>query len=181
MAIPAGTYRFGPDNSTLSVRTGRTGAAAKAGHNLLFHVTLGGHARGRRRPESRAERRRRIAAADRGHRRPAVARRRRHADIAKTIDNEVLERQAIAFRSTQVAVAPTATGCGEGELTLRGTTGPLGFDVVAAGDGTLSAVATVKQTEWKIKPYSALFGALKVVDEVEVSLDAAAASPLSRV
>ena len=32
--------------------------------------------------------------------------------------------------------------------------------------------ATVTQTAWKIKPYSALFGALKVVDEVEVALDA---------
>ena len=39
MSIPPGTYRFGPDNGTLSVRTERTGAAAKAGHNLLLHVT----------------------------------------------------------------------------------------------------------------------------------------------
>ena len=39
MAIPAGTYRLGPENGTLSVRTGRTGAAAKAGHDLLIHVT----------------------------------------------------------------------------------------------------------------------------------------------
>ena len=39
MPIPPGTHRFGPGNATLSVRTGRTGAAAKAGHNLLIHVT----------------------------------------------------------------------------------------------------------------------------------------------
>ena len=32
-------YRLGPGNGTLSVRTGRTGAAAKAGHDLLIHVT----------------------------------------------------------------------------------------------------------------------------------------------
>jgi hypothetical protein len=30
----------------------------------------------------------------------------------------------------------------------------------------------IKQTDWGMKPYSTLFGALKVVDEVEVSLDA---------
>ncbi len=30
---------MGPENGTLSVRTGRTGAAAKAGHDLLIHVT----------------------------------------------------------------------------------------------------------------------------------------------
>src|SRR5687768_14767331 len=39
MPIPAGTHRLGPENGTLSVRTARTGAAAKAGHNLLIDVT----------------------------------------------------------------------------------------------------------------------------------------------
>jgi hypothetical protein len=39
MALPPGTYTLGPDDGTLSVRTGRTGAAAMAGHNLLIHVT----------------------------------------------------------------------------------------------------------------------------------------------
>ncbi|HVI18921.1 MAG TPA: hypothetical protein VM712_11120 [Gaiellales bacterium] len=39
MAFPAGRYALGPDDGTLSVRTQRTGAAAMAGHDLLFHVT----------------------------------------------------------------------------------------------------------------------------------------------
>ena len=39
MPLAAGTYTFGPENATLSVRTGRTGAAAKAGHDLLLQVT----------------------------------------------------------------------------------------------------------------------------------------------
>ena len=39
MSLQTGTYRLGPDDGTLSVRTGRTGAAAKAGHDLLIHVT----------------------------------------------------------------------------------------------------------------------------------------------
>jgi hypothetical protein len=36
----------------------------------------------------------------------------------------------------------------------------------------------IRQTEWGIKPYSTLFGALKVADEVavEVSLDASGAA-----
>ena len=38
MSLPAGTHTLGPENGTLSVRTGRTGAAAKAGHDLLIHV-----------------------------------------------------------------------------------------------------------------------------------------------
>ena len=60
----------------------------------------------------------------------------------------------------------------EGDLTLHGTTRPLGFDVAMTGDGTLGATAVIKQTDWGMKPYSTLFGALKVVDEVEVSIDA---------
>src|SRR3954453_14263706 len=39
MAIQVGTHKLGPQDGTLSVRTGRTGAAAKAGHDLLIHVT----------------------------------------------------------------------------------------------------------------------------------------------
>ena len=32
--------------------------------------------------------------------------------------------------------------------------------------------ARIKQTDWGIKPFSALFGTLKVADEVEVGIDA---------
>ena len=39
MSLETGTHRLGPDNATLSVRTARAGAAAKAGHDLLIHVT----------------------------------------------------------------------------------------------------------------------------------------------
>ncbi len=39
MTIPAGTYTLGPEQATLTVRTGKSGAAAKAGHNLLIEVT----------------------------------------------------------------------------------------------------------------------------------------------
>src|SRR4030095_15507017 len=38
MSLPAGTHTLGPEHGTLAVRTGRTGAAAKAGHDLLLHV-----------------------------------------------------------------------------------------------------------------------------------------------
>ncbi len=35
----------------------------------------------------------------------------------------------------------------------------------------LSGTAVVTQSDWGMKPYSALFGALKVKDEVEVVLE----------
>ena len=41
---------------------------------------------------------------------------------------------------------------------------------------SLTGSATVKQSDWGLKPYSALFGALKVADEVTVTVDANLAS-----
>jgi len=40
VSFQAGRYRLGPENATLSVRTERAGAAAKAGHDLLIHVNV---------------------------------------------------------------------------------------------------------------------------------------------
>jgi polyisoprenoid-binding protein YceI len=177
VSIQAGTYRLGPDNSTLSVRTGRTGAAAMAGHNLLFHVTsweatlVVGDA-------SAVE-----LNADGGSLRVIEGTGGMQSlgeddkiDIQKTIDDDVLKRQTVTFRSTQVQPSDGGNGLTvAGDLTLLGTTRPLTFDVAATEDGKLSAVAVIKQTDWRIKPYSALFGALKVVDDVEVSIDASPA------
>ena len=83
----------------------------------------------------------------------------------------MLKGELISFESRSVR----ADGDGlrvEGDLTLHGTTRPLGFDVRMTRDGTLGATAVIKQTDWGMKPYSTLFGALKVADEVAVSIDA---------
>jgi polyisoprenoid-binding protein YceI len=40
-----------------------------------------------------------------------------------------------------------------------------------AEDGRFSGEATIKQSDWGMKPYSALFGTLKVADEVRVAID----------
>ena len=38
----------------------------------------------------------------------------------------------------------------------------------AGGDGSVSGTVSVTQSEWGIKPYRGLMGALKVRDDVEV-------------
>jgi polyisoprenoid-binding protein YceI len=165
-------YELGPDNGTLAVRTGRTGTVAKAGHDLLIHVTKwrGTLATG---DDARVE-----LDAD------ATSLKVREgsggmmalgdddlANIEQTIDDDVLKRQDISFRSTRVE--ETADGLSvTGELTVRGTTRPIAFELALA-DGRVHGTAVVKQTEWGMKPYTALFGALKVADEVRVELDAA--------
>ena len=176
MSIPAGTYSLGPDNSTLSIRTGRTGAAAKAGHNLLLRVTSweGSFVAGDDGDGARIE-----LSADGGSLQVLEGTGGLQAltdddkaDIEKTIDDEVLKKQGVSFRSTSVQVLPDGGLGVQGDLTLMGKTHPLAFDVALDGDTTLRTTAVVKQTDWGMKPYSALFGALKVVDEVEISIEA---------
>lgn len=177
MPLQPGTHTFGPENGTLAVKTGRTGAAAKAGHDLLIHVTawqatleLG---------EDPAQATIVLAA-------KAASLRVREgtggiqalgdddkAEIEQTIHDEVLKGQGIAFRST--TVQPAADGSRlsvHGELTLAGTACPIAFDLEVGADGRLSGGTVVKQTDWGITPYSTLFGALKVADEVEIAIDA---------
>jgi polyisoprenoid-binding protein YceI len=172
--LPAGSYRLGPDNATLSVHTARAGAAAKAGHDLVIHVT-----------DWEAD----LLVADD----PAQSTMTLSADasslrvvegtggiqalgdddvtsIHKTIDDEVLRHQGIAFRSTTVE-ADGDTLRARGELTIGDSARPVEFDLVSTDAKELRASAVVVQSEFGIKPYSALFGALKVKDEVRVELD----------
>jgi polyisoprenoid-binding protein YceI len=174
--MQAGTYRLGPDDGTLSVRTGRTGAAAKAGHDLVIHVTsweatlhVGDHPADTTIELDADATSLRVREGTGGMQSLGDDDK---ANIQTTIDDEVLKRQAISFRSTQVASAGDGALSVRGELTLGSTTRPTAFDLTVGDDGTLSAVAVVKQTDWGMKPYSALFGALKVADEVKVDLEA---------
>jgi polyisoprenoid-binding protein YceI len=171
VSIDPGTYTLGPDDGTLAVRTGRTGAAAKAGHDLLIEVTaweatvaVGETSSVELTADPRSLR---VRAGSGGMQALGDD---DMANIEKTIDDDVLEGRAIAFRSTTVKAADGKLDV-EGELTLADTTRPVAF-AVTVDDGRLSAVAVVKQTDFGIKPYSTLFGALKVVDEVTVQLDA---------
>jgi polyisoprenoid-binding protein YceI len=171
-----GVHRLGPHNATLLVRTGRSGAAAKAGHDLVMHVTAW---------EAELELADDAAATSIQLAADGSSLRVQHghggmqalgdddkASIHQSIDEDVLKREDVSFRSTQVT---SADGGGRlsvrGDLTIVGRTQPIAFDLTVADDGTLSAIAVVTQTAWGLKPYSILFGALKVADEVEIELD----------
>jgi superoxide dismutase, Fe-Mn family len=177
MALPPGTHRLGPSDGTLSVRTGRTGAAAKAGHDLLIHVTAW---------QGTVEVGSEIAIAleaDAGSLRVIEGTGGMQAlgaddkaNIQQTIDEEILKRQDIAFRSTAVRAAADGSRISvQGELTLVGNACPIAFDLTVDADGTFSGGVVVKQTDWGITPYSTLFGALKVADEVEVVFESGGA------
>ncbi len=179
MATQQGTQLLGPDNATLTVHTGRTGAAAKAGHDLTIEVTSWQASLATADdPGSMSIE----MTVDGGSLRVLEGRGGMQklgdddkVDIAKTIDEDVLKGEQITFRSTSAAPAEEGTGLHvEGDLSLHGATHPLAVDVVLNGDGSLSAEAVIKQTDWGMKPYSTLYGALKVADDVRIKLEAKA-------
>ena len=98
---------LGPGDGTLSVRTKRTGAAAKAGHNLLLHVTSweARLALGSDPADTSVE-----LDVDAGSLRVLEGTGGMQAlgdddkaNIEQTIDHEVLKRKAITFRSSERA------------------------------------------------------------------------------
>ena len=177
MPLPAGTHRLGPENGTLSVRTGRIGAAAMAGHDLLLEVTaweatleVGEGAAETSLVLEADGASLRVLEGTGGMQELGPDDR---AGIEQTIDDEILKRGMVTFRSTEVETAGDGSRLRvRGELTLAGTTAPLSFLLAVAADGSLSGSAVVTQSTWGITPFSTLFGALKVADEVEVAVDA---------
>jgi polyisoprenoid-binding protein YceI len=174
--ISAGSYTLGPEDAALTVRTGKGGAAAKAGHNLVIEVTSWSAA---------------LVVADDPEQSSltlnADARSLKVRDghggmqalgdddkdgIGKTIDEEVLKGGSIQFRSSSVTPSPNGGPIAvSGELELLGRSAPLSFELQADDGGHIVGSATLKQTAHGIKPYSALFGTLKVLDEVVITVD----------
>jgi hypothetical protein len=173
VAIPPATHTFGPHNAELLVHTTRTGAAAKAGHDLVIEI---GSWSGRLEladPHSSV-----TLDADGGSLRVrdgtggvTALGDEEKTGISKTIDDEVLKRTAIEFRSS------TVEGDGDrlrvhGDLVMLGKTIPTEVELIFNGDGRMTGSATVRQTDLGMKPYSILFGTLKVSDEVLITIEA---------
>jgi polyisoprenoid-binding protein YceI len=163
-------HTLGPEDGILVVRTSRTGAVAKAGHDLVIHVTEWSAALDTDAPSLTLDVDATSLRVREGTGGIKPLDEDDHANIETTIDDEVLLRRDIIFRSTRVEPADGGLKV-EGDLTLVGQTRPIAFDLTLAG-GRVTGTAVVKQTAWGMKPYTALFGALKVADDVRVEIDA---------
>jgi hypothetical protein len=179
VTLPAGRYRFGPDNSRLIVKTYREGVAAKVGHDLVIEVEqwdasleLSGDSSIL---ELHADPRSLVPRDGVGGVKPLTDRDR--DEIRQNIEEKILGAQSISFRSNGVGVAQSSGGLSaSGELTIQGRTRPSSFELHLASDGTISASAVVVQSEWGIRPYRGLMGALRVRDAVEIVFEGTPAS-----
>ena len=170
---------IGSDPTTRRSRCGpeRAGAAAKAGHDLVIHVTsweaelvVGDDPAGTSMELSADATSLRVIEGTGGMQ--ALGDDDDLANIHQTIDDEVLKRQDIRFRSTRVQTEPDGSrNPRRGRPDARRQHPADRVRPRRRRRRELSATAVVTQSAWGMKPYSALFGALKVKDEVEVVLE----------
>jgi hypothetical protein len=166
MSIPAGTHSIGPSNGSLKVKTGKEGAAAKMGHDLVIGVNSweatveGGdspsitltadpssleviNGSGGAKP---------LSDKDKG-------------DIKKSVDKKILGSSQIKFTSNEITDSSA-----KGDLSIAGKSSSVNVPLSVSGD-TISGSLTLSQSEFGIKQFSAMMGALKVKDQVTVEFE----------
>ena len=175
------SFDIGPDNGRLLVRTHREGLGARAGHDLVIEATrwtgqvrIDATAPPRGRVDVRVDARGLEVREGHGGARPLTDSDR--LEIKGNIEGKVLhvDRAAeLSFTAERVAVEDQHARL-TGDLTIGGQTRPadLDVDLEPAADGLHARGAVqVRQTDFGIKPYSALLGMLRVADDVEVDFD----------
>ncbi|WP_433333186.1 YceI family protein [Spirillospora sp. CA-294931] len=174
MTLTEGTFELGPEKGQILVRTGRSGFGRRAGHDLTLEAAgWSGTAVVAGAAGSSVEVTVRVGELKvregTGGVLPLSAQDR--DEITKNL-RTVLKADAhpeITFRSTGVAGTADAFTV-EGDLTIAGRTERVTLRA-SSREGRVRGSAIVRQTRWGIKPYSAFFGALKLADDVEVSVD----------
>lgn len=172
MSLQAGSHEIGPSNGSLKIKTGREGAAAKAGHDLVLEpsswsgtIEIGDspsvsltadpgsieiiQGTGGAKP---------LSDKDKG-------------DIKKGMTEKVLGSSQISFTSSSVEVGDNSLKV-DGDLSIAGQSNSVSAPLSVGADGTVSGTITLSQSDYGIKQYKALMGALKVKDSVQVLIEA---------
>jgi polyisoprenoid-binding protein YceI len=170
MAANGGRHHIGPESGRLTLRTYRSGLAAQAGHDLTIDVTRWSGQVDSDRLDATIDLTSLAIREGRGGIKPLTDRDRR--DIAGQAGKSLDTGRYPEASFSATGFAPDATGGGaiDGTLTLHGQSRPLRLTVTRTGDGQYQATASVVQSQFGIKPYSGMFGALKLRDEVELEV-----------
>ena len=175
MAPSTGTYEIGPNNASLKVRTTKAGLGARLAHDLTLEakawsgsITFDEADLAGSSVEVTVAATSLAVVDSAGGVKPLSDGDRR--EIARNINEKALltdKYPHITFRSTSIN-GQSGTFTVKGDLTITGTTRPINLAVTVGGDGQVTVQASVVQTQFGIKPYSAMLGTLKISDEVEV-------------
>jgi hypothetical protein len=173
-----GNFRLGPDTGRVVIKTGRTGLAARAGHDLTIEVT-----RWSARVEVPAEEDGGVTAAQltaeldlgslevregTGGAKPLTDGDR--TQIKKQMSG-ILGDATASFTSSRIIRSGRSGGAIDGTLTLKGKSQPVRLQVTEPAPGRYRGSGTVLQSAFGIKPYTGFFGALKLRDEVVLEFE----------
>ena len=168
--LPNGRHALGPETATLQVRTNREGAMGKAGHDLVMDAKSWQGSLAVAGDEVTLE----ITVDSRalnvrwGMNGTTQLTDENRASIGETIDTKVLKGVPISFRS-RTSMPYGDSMMISGDLTIGQVTRTIKFELRTNGDGSrVDAIARITQSDFGIKPYTAMLGALKVRDVVEI-------------
>jgi polyisoprenoid-binding protein YceI len=173
VALASGIHRLGPENASLQVKTYREGMAAKVGHDLVIDVARWDATVDLTNSTIELNADARSLEVREGLRGLKPLTDKDRSEIHKNIDDKTLKGQPIAFRSTAVRLSEAGGPLVvDGELTMAGKTRPVTAQLDVDADGRVRGTIPLTQSDWGIKPYRGLMGALKVRDSLEIVLDA---------
>ncbi|HEY2705414.1 MAG TPA: YceI family protein [Candidatus Dormibacteraeota bacterium] len=167
---------LGPGDGSIKVYTKREGMAARVGHDLTLEPTSWS-AEVNLDPDDIT--RSSVTATVDGHSLEVVEGHggatplsdKDRADIKKNIAQKILPNGSISFTSTSIESSGDGRFTVSGDLTINGTTRPVRIELGQDGD-RVSGRLSLRQTDFGIKPFSAMLGALKVADAIEVAVEA---------
>lgn len=179
--MAASSVTLGPQNGTITVRTYREGMAKRAGHDLALEVTSWSATAtvDRDNPASSTVhatldlRSLEIREATGGVKPLSDGDRK---DIAKNLEKTLhVDRHPEAtFKSHGVDADSGKQVSLKGNLSLAGATRPVSITLSLDqqnGSDHLSGSVTITHSDFGVKPYQGLMGALKIKDAVEIDLD----------
>jgi polyisoprenoid-binding protein YceI len=185
MAVHAGRHKLGPDRGQIMLRTFRDGLAATAGHDLTIEATRWSgelEVNDDLSPaglDVRIDLGALVVRAGTGGIKPLSDRDRREIAVTARKVLAADRYPEATFAASTFSADAGGAGGGEisGTLTLRGTARPLRMRVTETGPDRYHAAATVVQSDYGIKPYTAFLGALRVRDAIDVAVDVDLSEP----
>ena len=183
MSLKAGTYSLNGNSGKVSAYTFKSGLLSKLAHDLLIDVTdftvnidvpEDGFTSGSLGLEIQASSLKVVCAMKDGARQPDTLKEKDIADIEADMAKKVLhpDKYPTANFSSKSIQEKEGGYHISGELSLHGVTKTVDFDIDTSGGG-LKGRFTIIQTDYKIKPFKAMMGTLKIKDEMDIGFDLA--------
>jgi len=172
MSIQSGTHNIGPSNGSLKIHTGREGAMAKMGHDLVLEITdwSGTVDVGDSSSVELTASPGSIEVREGSGGAKALSDKDK-ADIKKSATNKVLGSSPITFKSSEASLDGSTLDV-RGDLSINGKSDAVNVPCTVGDDGTVKGSLRFNQSNFAIKQFSAMMGALKVKDSVEVVIEA---------